>query len=139
MSAYHRGMDKTLPLRPTDASAPSRFDRFATIVAEMVSRAWFFILCVLVVLIWAPSYFVLRDMNTYQLIINTTTTIVTFLLVALFQNTQSRDTKALHRKLNAIADGLADLMEAIQTVDTTLPTDVEELRAAVGLEHREGT
>ena len=64
---------------------------------------------------------------------------ITFLLVALLQNTQARDTRAIHRKLNAIADGLADLMEAHQDYDDTLRADIAELREAVGIEHREGT
>jgi low affinity Fe/Cu permease len=119
----------------------SFFDRFATEANRFVSRAWFFALCLLLVLLWAPSYFVLRDLNTWQLIINTATTIVTFLLVALLQNTQTRSDDALQHKLNAIADGLADLMEAI-SVDREherLREDLRELRAAVGLEDRESS
>jgi low affinity Fe/Cu permease len=59
--------------------------------------------------------------------------------VALLQNTESRDMAALHRKLNAVADGLADLMESQQDIDPTLVKDIQELREAVGLEHREGS
>lgn len=126
------------PLRPSQADELTRFDRFATAVSSRVARAWFFALCVVVVLVWAPT-FVFFTVDIYQLLINTFTTIVTFLLVALLQNTQSRDSKAIHRKLNAIAEGLADLMEAHQRDDDTLRTDLEELRQSVGLEHREGT
>ncbi len=126
-------------LRPSEAAGPGWFDRLSTAVADTVARGWFFALCVLLVIVWAPSYFLFRSVDTWQLIINTATTIVTFLLVALLQNTQSRDTKAIHRKLNAIADGLADLMDANVGSDSTLKRDIEELRAAVGLEHREGS
>lgn len=62
-------------------------------------------------LVWAPSYFLIGDVDTWQLIINTATTIVTFLMVALLQNSQTRSDHAIQHKLNAIADGLADLME----------------------------
>ena len=55
----------------------------------------------------------LPDVDTWQLIINTVTTTVTFLLVALLQNTQKRADEAVQHKLNAVADGLADLMEAL--------------------------
>ena len=75
-----------------------------------MSRAWFFVMCVLLVVLWAPSYFLLGELNTWQLIINTITTIVTFLLVALLQNTQKRADEAVQHKLNAIADALSDLM-----------------------------
>lgn len=128
------------PLRPSDVDPHlSWFDRLSTAIADTVARAWFFCVCVLVVVVWAPSYWLLRDLNTWQLIINTLTTIVTFLLVALLQNTQSRDNRAIHRKLNAMADGLADLMESQANEGNDLRCDVTELRAAVGLEHREGS
>ncbi len=128
------------PLYPTDVDEHlSWFDRLATAIADTVARAWFFSACVLVVILWTPSYFLLRNIDTWQLIINTFTTIVTFLLVALLENTQSRDSRAVHRKLNAIADGLADLMEAQAGEGNDLAADLAELRAAVGLEHREGS
>ncbi len=130
----------TAPLRPTDVDEHlSWFDRLSTVIADTVARAWFFGLCVLLVLVWAPSYFLLRNVDTWQLIINTATTIVTFLLVALLQNTQKRDNNALQRKLNAIADALADFMESQADAGNDLACDVSELRAAVGLEHREGS
>lgn len=66
------------------------FNRFADKVASMIAHVGFFIFCVLLVLIWAPSYFVIGNADTWQLIINTTTTIITFLLVALLHNTQHR-------------------------------------------------
>lgn len=132
--------DMLPPLRPTDVDEHlSWFDRLSTAIADTVARAWFFCACVLIVIIWAPSYFLFGNVDTWQLIINTFTTIVTFLLVALLQNTQSRDSRAYHRKLNAIADGLADLMQSNATDDNNLAADLAELRAAVGLEHREGS
>lgn len=76
--------------------------------------------------------------DTWQLIINTVTTIITFLLVALLQNTQTRSDQAIQHKLNAIADGLADLMEFVGK-DDGLRRDVAELKAAVGLEEMEST
>jgi len=117
----------------------SVFDRFATRVSGFVSRAWFFVLCVLLVVLWAPSYFLLPDADTWQLIINTVTTIVTFLLVALLQNTQKRADEAVQHKLNAIADGLADLMGELAKEHPHLQIDGTELRTAVGLEEREST
>jgi low affinity Fe/Cu permease len=78
---------------------------------------------------------------TYQLENNTTTTIITFLMVALLQNSQTRENQATQHKLNAIADGVADLMEHLSDrhEDRDLKRDVEELREAVGLEPREST
>jgi hypothetical protein len=62
-------------------------------------------------------------------------------MVALLQNSQTRTDQAAQHKLNAIADGLADLMEhlAAQSPDSSLEDDMKELRAAIGLETKEGT
>jgi low affinity Fe/Cu permease len=128
------------PHMPSDVTADvSLFDRFAKGASRFISRPWFFALCLLLVLIWAPSFFVIRDVNTWQLIINTATTIVTFLMVALLQNTQTRADAATQDKLNAIADGLADLMRSVGRDDPELRNDLVELRAAVGLEDRESS
>ncbi|QCQ91417.1 low affinity iron permease family protein [Rhodococcus sp. SGAir0479] len=116
----------------------SVFDKFATATNDFTSRAAFFVACVLIVVIWAPSFLVLQNIDTWQLIINTITTIVTFLLVALLQNTQKRSDDAVQQKLNAIADGLADLMEELSGDHPGLQVDLKELRAAVGIEQREG-
>jgi hypothetical protein len=125
---------------PTDVSSRvTLFDRFASGAARIVAGASFFALCVVLVVLWLPSYFLFRSVDTWQLIINTVTTIVTFLLVALLQNTQTRSDEAVQQKLNAIADGLADLMGQLADERPPLRRDLEELRAAVGLEDRESS
>jgi hypothetical protein len=115
------------------------FDRFAGVASQFVSRAPFFTFCVVLVLVWAPTFFLLGDVDTWQLIINTVTTIVTFLLVALLQNSQYRTDEATQHKLNAIADGLADLMSHLANEGDQLEKDVDELKRAVGLEERESS
>jgi len=123
---------------PSDVTPQvSVFDQFAEKASEFISKPWFFAICVLLVLVWAPSFVVIGSVDTWQLIINTATTIVTFLMVALLQNSQSRANKAAQDKLNAIADGLADLMRSLGRDDPKLTEDLKELRDAVGLEDRE--
>jgi hypothetical protein len=127
---------------PSDVSQRvGAFDTFAGWSSKLASRAAFFTFCVLLVVVWAPTIIVLRDVNTWQLIINTVTTIVTFLMVALLQNSQTRSDQAVQHKLNAIADGLADLMAHIESggEQRNLKGDLIELRAAVGLETHEST
>jgi low affinity Fe/Cu permease len=131
---------RDVPHMPTDVTPDlSLFDRFATHAAKVVSRAWFFAACVLLVLLWAPSILLIGNIDTWQLIINTATTIITFLLVALLQNTQTRSDAATQDKLNAMAAAMAELMS--QTADihnrAELHQAVKELRAAVGLENEE--
>ncbi|MBV8066020.1 MAG: low affinity iron permease family protein [Actinobacteria bacterium] len=118
--------------RPGPRPHLSVFDRFAEAASEFASHAVFFIGCALLVVLWLPSYFIFRNLNTWQLIINTLTTIITFLLVALLQNSQRRNEQAINTKLDAIADGVADLMSA--TAKGQGSGDVRKLREAVGLE-----
>lgn len=117
----------------------SVFDRFAGSGSRLASRAPFFVACVALVVVWAPSYFLLKNVDTWQLIINTATTIITFLMVALLQNSQYRSDEAIQHKLNAIADGLADLMHHVSDDDDDLSRDVIELQRAVGLESHESS
>jgi low affinity Fe/Cu permease len=138
-------------LKPTDVSSRiGAFDRFAGFAAHVASRAPFFAFCLFLVVVWlvqGAALVISRGSLApfldaqYQLEINTTTTIVTFLLVALLQNSQTRNDQATQQKLNAVADALADLMEhtAGQFPGSDLAQDIAELRAAVGLEAREGT
>ncbi len=78
---------------------------------RFASRGVFFAGCLVLVVLWAASFVVIRNVDTWQLIINTVTTVVTFLLVALLQNSAHRSDRAIHQKLDALADGLADLMD----------------------------
>lgn len=120
------------------------FDRFASAASRFASTSKFFVACVLLVLLWAPSRPLFGSNDTWQLVINTATTIVTFLLVALLQNSSHRADLALQQKLNAVADGLADLMEHVaqQSAEGAcehLEHDVDDLRKSVGLEERTTT
>jgi low affinity Fe/Cu permease len=130
-------------LMPSEVSSRvGIFDRFAGVSAKVVGRAAFFTFCVALVVVWAPTILLIRDIDTWQLIINTVTTIITFLMVALLQNSQTRSDQAVQHKLNAIADALADFMQYRADEERTeadLKQDVVELRDAVGLEQRETT
>ena len=91
------------PSTESDAER-SRFDKLGEATGDVASRSTFFVGCVLLVVIWGFSYVAIQSFDTWQLIINTITTIITFLLLALLQNSQRRSERALHAKLNAIAD-----------------------------------
>ena len=117
----------------------SLFDRFATYTSERVSKAWFFGLCTVLVLIWVPTFWLWPSIDGWALVINTFTSTITFLLVALLQNTETRAENATQRKLNAIADALAELMGEMGADNPDLLQAREELTSAVGVEHREST
>ena len=78
------------------------FTDFATRVAHATGKPLTFALCVVVVVIWAASGPLFRFSDTWQLVINTGTTIVTFLMVFLIQNTQNRDGAAIQAKLDEL-------------------------------------
>jgi low affinity Fe/Cu permease len=78
------------------------FRKFAHAMSEAVGRPQSFIGAVLIVVIWAATGVVFHFSDTWQLVINTGTTIVTFLMVFLIQNTQNRDAHAIHLKLDEL-------------------------------------
>lgn len=122
----------------------SWFDRFAEATSKITARSTFFVFAAALIVVWLPSYLFFRDFDTWQLAINTPTTIGTWLLVALLQNAQRRADQATQHKLNAIAAGLAELMrersdpsEPDTRTAARMAAARRELRAAVGLEERE--
>ncbi|WP_137935257.1 low affinity iron permease family protein [Mesorhizobium comanense] len=78
------------------------FNRLAGAVARATGRPWAFALCVASVVIWAISGPFFGYSETWQLVINTGTTIITFLMVFLIQNTQNRDGAAIQAKLDEL-------------------------------------
>lgn len=109
------------------------FRRLAQATAQAVGTPWTFLVAVLVVVVWAVSGPAFQFSDTWQLVINTGTTIVTFLMVFLIQNTQNRDAKVMQLKLDELIrathtarNRLLD-MEAMS--DSELAALQEEFRA----------
>jgi low affinity Fe/Cu permease len=78
------------------------FRKFSSKTSEAVGSSWAFILAVLIIIVWATTGPIFHYSDTWQLVINTGTTIITFLMVFLIQNTQNRDAKAIHLKLDEL-------------------------------------
>jgi low affinity Fe/Cu permease len=78
------------------------FRLFAHRSASMLGSAWAFTAAAIVILVWLLTGPIFHFSDTWQLIINTATTIITFLMVFLIQNTQNRDAKAMHLKLDEL-------------------------------------
>jgi low affinity Fe/Cu permease len=115
------------------ASASDWFGRLASGTANLSGKAATFLIAALVVLIWAVTGPFFHYSDTWQLVINTGTTIVTFLMVFLIQNTQNRDTQALQLKLDELivaTKGARNSMTAIEdATDDQLQTAREDVRA----------
>ncbi len=82
------------------------FRIFARRSSSILGSAWAFIVAILIIVVWAMTGPMFHYSDTWQLIINTGTTIVTFLMVFLIQNTQNRDAKAVHLKLDELIRAL---------------------------------
>jgi low affinity Fe/Cu permease len=78
------------------------FATFANAVSRLAGRAWTFVICIVLVLAWAVTGPLFGYSATWQLAINTSTTIITFRMVFLIQNTQNRDNAALQAKLDEL-------------------------------------
>src|SRR5437763_7576265 len=97
--------------RPTQiAETQTRFDRFAEATTHFVSQAAFFTTSVLLVVIWVPTIVVFDSVDTWQLVLNTVTSVLAFLLIALLQNSERRYDRALHSKVDALAAGVAGIL-----------------------------
>ena len=97
----------------------SRFTVFARRISHLAGRPLTFFLASLVIVVWAALGPIFGFSDTWQLVINTSTTIVTFLMVFLIQNTQNRDSEAMHLKLD-------ELIRAVSTADNKM-LDLEVL------------
>jgi low affinity Fe/Cu permease len=99
------------------------FAKFANATAKATGSSVAFLLCVALVLIWAVTGPIFKFSETWQLVINTGTTIVTFLMVFLIQNTQNRDGAALQTKLDELiraSDALDEFMGIEKLTDKEL-------------------
>jgi low affinity Fe/Cu permease len=112
---------------PANASTASRFSRFAMRMAAIVGSSWMFLLAVACVVVWALTGPYFRYSDTWQLVINTSTTIVTFLMVFLIQNTQNRDARALHLKLDEIIRSHKPARNEMINIEKLSDQELEEL------------
>jgi len=103
------------------------FRVFAHRSAAMLGSAWAFGGAVLVILVWILTGPTFHFSDTWQLIINTATTVITFLMVFLIQNTQNRDAKAVHLKLDEIIRALKGARNQLVDLEDLSDEDLKKL------------
>jgi low affinity Fe/Cu permease len=104
-----------------------RFARFSARSSHYLGSRWAFIGAIGVILVWALTGPIFHYSDTWQLIINTGTTIVTFLMVFLIQNTQNRDARAIHLKLNELIHAVDKAKNKMIDVENLSDLELDEL------------
>lgn len=107
------------------------FVKFANLTARVAGKPWTFIACVGVVLVWALTGPIFGFSETWQLVINTGTTIVTFLMVFLIQNTQNRDGAAMQAKLDELLHAVSAADERFIGIEHLTDKDLAKILAEV--------
>jgi len=107
------------------------FTAFASRMSWLVGQPLAFVLAFTVVLVWAVSGPLFGFSDTWQLVINTGTTIVTFLMVFLIQNSQNRDAAAMQAKLDELLRAQSKARAQFIGIEHLTDTQIEEIRAAL--------
>ena len=142
-------MAKTINNSPSSRNgAPSaltqRFSQFSHSISLWTGHPLAFLLAVALVIVWVLTGPIFKYSDTWQLVINTGTTIVTFLMVFLIQNTQNRDTLAIQLKLSELVLAMKGAENKFAAIEDLSDEELEELhndcraRAEMTLQHIEG-
>ena len=106
------------------------FRKFSQRTSQAAGSPWAFLLAAATIAIWLVTGPIFKFGDTWQLVINTGTTIVTFLMVFLIQNTQNRDSKAVHLKLDEIIRATADARDSLIDLENFSEEEMQEIQNA---------
>jgi low affinity Fe/Cu permease len=120
-------VEKASVVTPSTFIGSDRFGRFAACSSHYLGSRWAFLVAIGIIVAWGLTGPIFHYSDTWQLIINTGTTIVTFLMVFLIQNTQNRDARAIHLKLNELIHALDKAKNQMIDVEKLSDLELEEL------------
>jgi len=112
----------------TPAKSPSWFTLFAKFIAHITGRPATFMLAVAVIVVWAVTGPIFHWSDTWQLLVNTGTTVITFLMVFLIQSTQNRDSVAMQVKLDELLRVTAGAHNVLLDLEELEEEDLERIR-----------
>ncbi len=115
------------------------FTKIAGRIAALAGKPMTFVLALVMVLVWAVTGPLFAFSEVWQLVINTGTTIVTFLMVFLVQNTQNRDASAMQAKLDELLRAVAQAREEFIGIEHLTDTEIEKIRASLEREKGAGS
>lgn len=104
------------------------FRQFAQKTAEVTGSAWAFMVALGMIVLWLVTGPLFHFSDTWQLVINTSTTIITFLMVFLIQNAQNRESRAIHLKLDEMIRALEAARNKIIDLEEASDEELEELQ-----------
>ena len=104
------------------------FDRFSSKVTKITGKPIAFILAFFIIILWAVTGPIFQFSDTWQLVINTSTTIITFLMVFVIQQSQNKDTMAVQLKLNEMIASSRDASNRLIDVEDLTPEELETLK-----------
>jgi low affinity Fe/Cu permease len=121
-------------MAPAEGSARGNdwFGQFAAKASTQLGSKWAFAGAGLVIVIWAATGPIFHYSDTWQLVINTGTTIVTFLMVFLIQNTQNRDARAINLKLNELIRAIDKARDQMIDIESLSDVELNELQVEYG-------
>jgi low affinity Fe/Cu permease len=103
------------------------FRKFAQTVSNTAGSSWLFLISFAVVVVWGITGPMYQYSDTWQLVMNTVSSVITFLMVFLIQNTQNRDSKAIQLKLNELLRGVAGARTALVNLEALSDEDLLRL------------
>src|ERR1700720_1198314 len=113
-----------MPKKKSNRNFLERFSRQATVWS---GSSWAFIIALGTIIVWGTTGPIFHYSDTWQLVINTGTTIITFLMVFLIQNTQNRDARAIHLKLNELIHAVDKAKNRMIDVENLSDLELDEL------------
>lgn len=105
-----------------------KFRKFAVWAADALGSAWLFVANVLLIVLWLATGPFAGFSDTWQLVVNTATTVFTYLAVFLIQNTQNRDAKAIHLKLDELISSVEGARNHLVDLQNLSDEELEELQ-----------
>jgi low affinity Fe/Cu permease len=109
-------------------SLNEQFRKFARIAADGLGSPWLFVVNVLLILVWLAGGPFANFSDSWQLVVNTATTVFTYLAVFLIQNTQNRDAKAVHLKLDELISSVAGARNRLANLESLSDEELESLQ-----------
>ena len=118
-------------VRQSEGNAPPLQDRVASAVTHRAGRPGAILLAATVVVVWGALGPLFHFSDTWQLVINTGTTIVTFLMVFLLQHTQNKDTLAIHTKLDELLRAVSGARNSVAGIEDKTEEQISEVKQAI--------